>query len=318
MRRLIAIVEGYGEVTAVPVLLHRIAREVAPEQRVVVAEPVRVSRSMIVQPQVLENYMEIAARRVGVGGGILVLLDADRDCPAELAPALLSRDLRGAASPGRGRVGEDRVRGMVPRVGGIARGLGRSPPRFHGASRPGSGARRQGANRHPSAIKDLPPYETSGGADPSAGLRFGPRGSIFRQTVAGGREVDRSGPLARRRPRRPRRRRITPRSGSVRSAVTDLLARRLTPEPEERRTVLPPPGRGLNAPHGPGPRGRPYRPVAGGGPSEAAPRAAIRRSRRSKSLALSPIMRSCATISAAVFSSSTCSVMNAWRCTWVG
>lgn len=91
MRRLIAIVEGYGEVTAVPVLLHRIAREVAPDQRVVVAEPVRASRSMIVQPQVLENYMEIAARRVGVGGGILVLLDADRDCPAELAPALLSR-----------------------------------------------------------------------------------------------------------------------------------------------------------------------------------------------------------------------------------
>lgn len=91
MRRLVAIVEGHGEVTAVPVLLHRIAREVAPEQRIVVAEPLRVNRSKIVQPRVLEKYMEIAARRVRAGGGILVLLDADRDCPAELAPALLGR-----------------------------------------------------------------------------------------------------------------------------------------------------------------------------------------------------------------------------------
>lgn len=91
MRRLIAIVEGHGEVAAVPVLLRRMARQIAPEQTVVIAAPLRVSRSKIVKPQELEKYMAIAARQVGAGGGILVLLDADRDCPAVLAPALLSR-----------------------------------------------------------------------------------------------------------------------------------------------------------------------------------------------------------------------------------
>ena len=60
-----------------------------------------------------------------------------------------------------------------------------------------------------------------------------------------------------------------------------------------------------------------YRPEAVSGPS-VAPRAAILRSSSSRSLALSPIIFSCATISAAVFSSSTCSVMKAWRCTCVG
>lgn len=91
MRRLIAIVEGHGEVAAVPVLLRRMARQIAPEQTVVVAPPLRVSRSKIVKPRELEKYTAIAARQVGAGGGILLLLDADRDCPAELAPALLSR-----------------------------------------------------------------------------------------------------------------------------------------------------------------------------------------------------------------------------------
>jgi hypothetical protein len=39
----------------------------------------------------LEKAIEAVARKVEGNGGILVILDADDDCPAELAPKLLAR-----------------------------------------------------------------------------------------------------------------------------------------------------------------------------------------------------------------------------------
>ena len=51
----------------------------------------RVKRNRIVKPGEMERAVELAARRAGPEGSILILLDADRDCPGELAPKLLRR-----------------------------------------------------------------------------------------------------------------------------------------------------------------------------------------------------------------------------------
>lgn len=91
VREIVPIVEGYGEIEAVPNLLHRIAAVVAPEETVVVRRPIRVSRPKIVNPGELEKYVDLATDSVSTGGAILVLLDADDDCPAQLGPHLLER-----------------------------------------------------------------------------------------------------------------------------------------------------------------------------------------------------------------------------------
>ena len=51
--------------------------------------PIRVKRQRMVQEGDLTKYVELAARRAGPGGAILVLLDADDDCPAELGTTIL-------------------------------------------------------------------------------------------------------------------------------------------------------------------------------------------------------------------------------------
>ena len=91
MAGIVAIVEGHGEVEAIPVLLRRIAAAVAPTAEVEVLPPIRVERNRVVRPEELERVVELAARTVATDGSILVLLDADDDCPAELGPELLRR-----------------------------------------------------------------------------------------------------------------------------------------------------------------------------------------------------------------------------------
>lgn len=85
------IVEGHGEQEAVPLLVRRIAQEVHiyPD----VLRPMRVPASQLRKAGELERALEFAARKCGDGGAILIMLDADDDCPAELGPALLVRSL---------------------------------------------------------------------------------------------------------------------------------------------------------------------------------------------------------------------------------
>ena len=96
MRRLAAVVEGHGEVAAVPLLLQRIhEREPSlaiPDLRQ--QDVLRVSRSKIVKERELERAVEFATRKVGRGGGVLVLLDADDDPACQLGPKLLARVVR--------------------------------------------------------------------------------------------------------------------------------------------------------------------------------------------------------------------------------
>jgi hypothetical protein len=90
--RIACIVEGDGEVEAVPELVRRIARDLAPPAFVDAVVSQRISRSRLAgKPPHLERAIEFAARKAGSGGAILIALDADDDCPKTLAPALLGR-----------------------------------------------------------------------------------------------------------------------------------------------------------------------------------------------------------------------------------
>lgn len=85
------IVEGQGEVIAVPVLLRRLLEEISPEPWIDVPRPRRIGRGSLVKAGGIEDAVAAVAEQGGPGTGVLVLLDADDDLPCELAPRLLSR-----------------------------------------------------------------------------------------------------------------------------------------------------------------------------------------------------------------------------------
>jgi hypothetical protein len=90
------IVEGHGDVAAAPVLLRRFAHESFQNFGVTIFPAHRVPKGQMLSPaeQFLERAAELGARKIAAVGGmgaILVLLDADEDCPANIGPALLRR-----------------------------------------------------------------------------------------------------------------------------------------------------------------------------------------------------------------------------------
>lgn len=94
MQRIAAIVEGHGECEAVPILVRRIALSLDPALLPVVYPVIRVPSSRLRKPGEIERAVELAARKTAGQGGILILLDCDDDCPAELGPTLLRRAVR--------------------------------------------------------------------------------------------------------------------------------------------------------------------------------------------------------------------------------
>jgi hypothetical protein len=85
------IVEGHGECESVPILIRRIAQDLDPGLAVLLPRPIRKPKSALLRPRELERAVEFASMRAGGEGGILVILDSDDDCPAQLAPNLLDR-----------------------------------------------------------------------------------------------------------------------------------------------------------------------------------------------------------------------------------
>ncbi len=85
------IVEGHGESQAAPLLLRRVAEWVGFAGSLEIPQPLRVHRQKVAKPGELERAVELMARKVGDEGKLLVLLDADDDCPAQLGPALMAR-----------------------------------------------------------------------------------------------------------------------------------------------------------------------------------------------------------------------------------
>ena len=85
------IVEGHGEVDALPALLHRIGQAIASDRFLQVNPPIRVkSGSFLNRPQELRRFVQLAALKAEAKhGSVLILLDCDDDCPAQLGPRIL-------------------------------------------------------------------------------------------------------------------------------------------------------------------------------------------------------------------------------------
>ncbi len=80
------IVEGQGEASAFPLLLRRLAAE-AGAWDIQIARPHRRRRIQLVQKDSLQTAVRVARLTPGCAS-ILVLFDADDDCPKDLAPRL--------------------------------------------------------------------------------------------------------------------------------------------------------------------------------------------------------------------------------------
>lgn len=81
------IVEGHGEVAALPVLLRRFL-ELAQVWDVRVGKPIRQPRDRLARRPPLERVVQLARIQEDCRA-ILIVLDGDRDCPAELGPRLV-------------------------------------------------------------------------------------------------------------------------------------------------------------------------------------------------------------------------------------
>jgi hypothetical protein len=88
------IVEGHGDVKAVPVVFGRIVRLHFPGLQVIPQNPFRVPRDKLLKQGELERTVEFVSRGLENRRVILVLIDSDDDCPALLGPALLDRARR--------------------------------------------------------------------------------------------------------------------------------------------------------------------------------------------------------------------------------
>jgi hypothetical protein len=80
------IVEGHGEVQAVPVLLRKLAALMAIAY-VDIGRPIRRTRAELVAKDRLAQAIELARLQPRCSG-IFVLFDADDDCPKTLAPPI--------------------------------------------------------------------------------------------------------------------------------------------------------------------------------------------------------------------------------------
>ena len=96
MTVVVPIIEGHGEVEAVPKLLHRITRSAG--KQIAVNPPIRVKASSFCQcGSEFARFVELAANKARQTQGIvLILLDCDDGCPAETGSTLLAaaRELR--------------------------------------------------------------------------------------------------------------------------------------------------------------------------------------------------------------------------------
>jgi hypothetical protein len=90
--RLGLIVEGHGEEQAAPVLIRRIAHERGFYGSLDCSVR-RLTKSQLVKPTELERAVEALSRQMGRGQAIMVLMDADEDCPANLSAELKARCL---------------------------------------------------------------------------------------------------------------------------------------------------------------------------------------------------------------------------------
>lgn len=87
-----SIVEGDGEVSALPVLLRRLSDWLPASEHPQPLPPIRVRRDRFLnRDDEFRKQLLLAASKCGDQGWILVVLDADDDCPATLAATVYQR-----------------------------------------------------------------------------------------------------------------------------------------------------------------------------------------------------------------------------------
>ena len=84
---IVAVVEGHGDAEAVPVLIRKLLLERGAFADV---KPHRVHRQKVTKPGEFEKAVQFASMHEGCTA-ILVVLDADDDCPAVTGPQLAQR-----------------------------------------------------------------------------------------------------------------------------------------------------------------------------------------------------------------------------------
>jgi hypothetical protein len=93
------IVEGHGEVEAFPSLLHRIVRAEGYQGQLLVNAPIRVKiGSFLNDADYRRKRLLLASAKAAEHNGlVVVLLDCEDNCPAQLGPLLLreAREVRG-------------------------------------------------------------------------------------------------------------------------------------------------------------------------------------------------------------------------------
>lgn len=89
--RIVPIVEGDGEVQAVPVLLRRFIIEFNPAIPIQIAGPIKQHRGSLIKAGGIERAVQFAAIEMGESGAILIILDSEGECPRKLGPSLLAR-----------------------------------------------------------------------------------------------------------------------------------------------------------------------------------------------------------------------------------
>ena len=82
------VIEGKGEIDAVPLLTRRICTELFGFYHFRTTPPVRIPKSKLVQKGEVERAVRLCSYQTGRRGPILVVLDADDDCPAKLGTGL--------------------------------------------------------------------------------------------------------------------------------------------------------------------------------------------------------------------------------------
>lgn len=89
--RIVPIVEGHGEVQAVPGLFRRLIAEFNPAVAITVVPPIRQNRGTLTKAGGIERAVELATISVEGEGVIFILLDSEGEAPCQLAPVLLAR-----------------------------------------------------------------------------------------------------------------------------------------------------------------------------------------------------------------------------------
>lgn len=78
------IVEGHGEVAAVPILLRRLVAWANPREAIEVKVPIRKPRNKLVRRDGVIQAINLA--QLSEPDAILIMFDGDENCPAELGP----------------------------------------------------------------------------------------------------------------------------------------------------------------------------------------------------------------------------------------